>query len=391
MINRLFNPSKKHSFFLFGARATGKTTALKMFFKEEDVHWVDLLDLELEQQISRRPSLFSEQLKELKVKRPKVNWVVIDEVQKVPELLNTVHKEIEEGRLLFAITGSSARKLKRGGANLLAGRAIAHSLFPLTHLELGESFDLSGALRWGTLPKVMSVSEELKADYLRTYANTYVKEEVIAEQLVRKVQPFRAFLEVAAQCAGQILNFSKIARDVGTDPVSVQSYFEILEDTLLGFMLKPFHESIRKRQRQNPKFYFFDLGVQNALARTLNVPLIQGSSAYGNAFEQFVAVEIFRLNSYLKKDWELSYLRTKDDAEIDLILDRPGLPRALIEIKSTNRIDESYLRNIQNLGAAIPHSDAFCFSQDPIRKKLGNVTCLPWQEGFVEIGLTGKI
>jgi len=387
MIHRMINISKSNSFFLFGARGTGKSTFLNHTFDKNKTVWINLLNLDEEARLQNRPMSLADQLAQIPPHSP-IQWVIIDEVQKLPPLLDVVHQEIEKGRFLFALTGSSARKLKRGAANLLAGRAFTFALYPLTHRELGSQFDLNSVLTWGSLPKVFSLTESDRSDYLRTYVNTYLKEEIQAEQIVRKIAPFRAFLDVAAQCNGKILNYSQIARDISSDPVSVQSYFEILEDTLLGVQLKPFHHSIRKRQRKNPKFYLFDLGVQRALTRSLSVPLSPQTYSYGNAFEHFVITEIFRLNSYLKKDWEFSYVRTKDDAEIDLIIDRPGLPIALIEIKSTKRIDETSLSTLVAFSKDFKNSEAFCLSLDPIAQKIRGVTCLPWNQGLEQIGLS---
>lgn len=387
MIDRIFNYSKSNSFFLFGARGTGKSTLLKQRLLPETTIWIDLLNTDSERRFQARPMELADQL-EQEASNRKLKWVVIDEIQKIPQLLDVVHREIERGRFLFALTGSSARKLRRGAANLLAGRAFTYFLFPFTHLEIGTRFDLDFTLRWGSLPKTLSLeSDDQRADYLRSYADNYLKEEIVAEQLVRKVQPFRAFLEVAAQCSGTIVNYSKIARDISSDPVSVQSYFEILEDTLLGFQLKPFHLSVRKRQRKNPKFYLFDLGVQHALSRRLTVPVTPQTSEYGRAFEQFLITEIHRLNIYLKKDWALSYLRTKDDAEIDLILDRPGMPPALVEIKSSRQVDESAVATVARFQRDMKKSEAFCLSLDPVAKKINGVSCLPWRKGLGELGL----
>jgi predicted AAA+ superfamily ATPase len=230
-------------------------------------------------------------------------------------------------------------------------------------------------------------TDEDKQDYLRTYTQTYLKEEITAEQVVRRLDPFRRFLFVAAQMSGKIVNFSKIAREVGTSAATVQTYFQILEDTLVGFLLEPFHESIRKRQRESPKFYFFDTGVQRALNRTLTVELQAHTYAFGLAFEHFVINEVNRLQSYGKRDYQLSYLRTKDGVEIDLIIERPGLKRALVEIKSTERVTEDDVRALQQLAGDISNSEAFCLSLDPVHKKIGVATCLPWQSGLEELGL----
>ena len=385
MFSRIIKFSKNNSFLLFGARGTGKTFLLKEHFKSPAALYVDLLDPDQNEIYSLRPQTLAQQLAAL---GDETEWIVIDEIQKVPKLLDIVHQQIESSRFKFALSGSSARKLKRGGADLLAGRAFVNYLFPLTAREIGENFSLEPALAWGTLPRVFTLENiEDKRDFLRTYTHTYLKEEITEEQVVRRLDPFRRFLVVAAQMSGQIVNFSKIAREVRASAPTVQTYFEILEDTLVGFLLEPFYESVRKRQRDNPKFYFFDTGVQRALNRTLTVELKPQTYAFGHAFEHFVVNEINRLQSYAKKDFRLSYLRTKDGVEIDLIIERPGLKRALVEIKSTERVTEDDVRALQRLGNDIANSETFCLSLDPTPKKIGQVRCLPWQRGLEEIGL----
>jgi len=318
----------------------------------------------------------------------KTKWVVLDEIQKVPKLLDVVHSRIESSKTRFAMTGSSARKLKRESTNLLAGRAFVYNLFPLTHRELGESFDLKSALMYGTLPGLLKFeTDEEKMSFLRAYALTYLKEEIWGEHIVRKLDPFRKFIEIAAQCNGEIINFANIARDAGADIKTVQSYFEILEDTLLGFKLEPFHQSVRKRQRQAPKFYLFDTGVRRALDRTLTIELKPGTYAYGKAFEHLVIAEAIRLNEYRQKDFRFSYLRTKDDAEIDLVVERPGTSTALVEIKSAQRVDDRDTRSLERFAADISKSEAFILSTDPKAKRIGKVKALPWQQGLKELGL----
>jgi predicted AAA+ superfamily ATPase len=386
MIQRPINPLTSNSFFLFGARGTGKSTFLKQYFsRDETVLWIDLLDPEEEDRYSRNARELTEQLD---AAGKKVKWVVLDEIQKVPKLLDVVHCRIETARTRFAMTGSSARKLKRESTNLLAGRAFIYNLFPLTHRELGADFNLDEALRFGTLPGLLKFgSIEEKSAFLRAYALTYLKEEVWSEHLVRRLDPFRKFMEIAAQCNGEIINYANIARDVGADIKTVQSYFEILEDTLVGFLLEPFHQSVRKRQRQAPKFYLFDPGVRRALDRTLTVDLKPGSYSYGKAFEHLVIAEAWRLNAYGQCDFRFSYLRTKDDAEIDLIVERPGRATALVEIKSSDRIDDRDTRSLERFAAAMPRTQAFCLSRDRAAKKIGSIYALPWQQGLRELGL----
>jgi len=386
MFNRIVNPSKTHSFFLFGARGTGKSTWLKSYFSTTPHIYIDLLNLDMEELFNKNPNELLTRIEALNDKR---TWVLIDEIQKVPKLLDLVHLCIEKHHTLFALTGSSARKLRRGAANLLAGRAFVFNLFPLTHLELNQNFDLVQALHWGTLPEIFHLSDSVsKTRYLKTYTQTYLKEEIIAEQVIRKLDPFRQFLEVAAQQNGEIINFSNIARDIGVDTVTVQSYFQILEDTLIGYLLQPYHRSIRKRQRSNPKFYFFDLGIKRSLESMLSVELKENTYTFGKAFEHFIITEMVRLNDYFEKDYKFSYLRTKDDAEIDLIIERPGLPCILIEIKSKKRVDERDTKTLEHFLDDFDHATAYVFSNDPDKKKIGNVFALPWSEGIKEIGLT---
>lgn len=385
MIDRIIQFTSKNSFFLFGARGTGKTHLLKNRFTD-NLWYIDLLNPELVRKYILQPSVL---LQELAARRPMPEWVIIDEVQKVPALLDLVHQQIESDKQKFILSGSSARKLKRGAANLLAGRAFVYNLYPLTASEIGDGFDLEETLNWGTLPKLLELSDpQDKKEYLRAYANTYLREEILQEQIIRNLEPFQRFLPVAAQMAGKVINYSKIALDAGTSVPTIQSYFQILEDTLLGFTLPQFHESIRKRQRSNPKFYFFDGGIQRALAEELNTTLNARTFQYGHAFEQFVINEINRLQSYYRKDYRLSYIRTGADVEIDLIIERPGMKRAAVEIKSTSTITKSVLRGLLSLGKDIPNCELFCFSVDNTPKIIEGVHCLPWQTGLVEVGLS---
>lgn len=381
MFKRLINPIISDSFFIFGARGTGKTTFLKSFFTNQKVVWIDLLDPSDEDLFLRRPEDFAARLSGLAAG----TWIVIDEIQKVPKLLNVVHRLIEEQKLKFALTGSSARRLKQKGVNLLAGRAFTNYCFPLTHIELADKFSLQEVLKWGSLPRVIDLGDHLsKAAYLRSYALNYVTTEVQAEQWVRNIEPFRRFLPIVAQMNGKVINYAKIARDVGVDTSTIVSYFDILEDTLLGFRLEGFHESVRKRQSQKPKFYVFDLGVKRALEQTLTVELLPQTFAFGDAFEHFVVCENIRLNGYQSLDYSFSYLRTKDDVEVDLVIDRPGKKRVFVEIKSSDQVSvddcKSLIKISKNLDV-VP----LLLSRDPNPKTYENVRCLPWQEGLKEL------
>jgi uncharacterized protein len=380
MFSRLRKLSKKHSFFLFGPRGTGKSTLLKEQFNQEDCLWLDLLDSTVEEPLSQRPGDLYAMVKALP---PHVKYVVVDEIQKVPPLLDEVHRLIEEGDKIFILTGSSARKLKQAGVNLLAGRAFIYHLYPLSCFELNDQFDLAKALQWGTLPKAFSLHDnQEKNAFLRAYADTYLKEEIWNEHVVRKLSPFRRFLEVAAQCNGKIINYANIARDVGVDDKTIKDYFCILEDTMIGFFLESYHNSFRKRFVEKPKFYFFDCGVVRSLSRMLSVPLIPKTAAYGEAFEHYILLEFVRLSSYFQPDYRLTFLRTPADVEIDLVIERPGQPLLCIEIKSTDSLSEHDIASFFKITKEIPHCEAVVLSQDRFAKQFDHVKCLPWKEGL---------
>ncbi len=383
MVNRLVKLPENQSFFLFGPRGSGKTSLLKARFEGKNVLFLDLLNPRIEDQFRMNPESLIAQ-----ISAQKPDWVVIDEVQKLPRILDLVHLLIEEKKQKFALTGSSARKLKRGSANLLAGRAFMNHLFPFSALELGKQFSLEQALSFGLLPKVQYLENtQDKIDFLESYALTYLKEEIQAEQVIRRIDPFRQFLQVAAQMNGKIINYRKIARDVGVDSTTVQNYFSILEDTLIGFYLPSYSKSIRKRQREAPKFYLFDPGIVRALSKNLDVKLKPGNYAYGDAFEHFVILEIFKLISYCKKRWDISYLRTKDDAEIDLIIEVSQGKTICIEIKSSDNIRENDLAKFIEISKDVPRSKSYCFSNDLGPKNFSHVQCLHWTDGLKEIGL----
>lgn len=389
MFRRMLNLLKSNSFFLFGPRGTGKTSLIRQLFNSKNTYWIDLLDPDQEEAFQINPKLLKHSIAALK-QIPE--WIVIDEIQKAPKLLDLVHQIIESEdseyrKIKFALTGSSARKLKRGAANLLAGRAFTYNLYPLTHQELKESFDLKTVLAWGTLPLAVTLKEDReKKAFLDSYTKTYLKEEIIAEQLVRKVIPFRKFLPIAAQCNGTIINYEKIAKDLGVDWSTVKNYFEILEDTLLGFQLPSFSRSLRKQQIQSSKFYLFDTGVSRALSKTLSIPVNSGQTI-GPLFEQFIICEAHRLNHYLDKDFTFSFLNTKGGLEIDLIIERPGRKTALVEIKSGDNIRKDHIKHVETICSESNDYEGFCFCQEEKVKKLGHVMVLPWKQGFEEVGL----
>lgn len=385
MLSRLINPSQLHSFFLFGARGTGKTSLVRERFLNPSTLYIDLLlDSEFES-LNLKPDSLLERLAGL----PSIDRVVIDEVQKIPAILDLVHRILEQDRKhQFILTGSSARKLKRGGGNLLAGRAWVYHLFPMTSTELGDLFNLHQTLAWGSLPRLLELSDDGdKLEFFRAYTSTYLKEEILQEQLIRELRPFQRFLPIAAQTSGEIVNYSKIARDIGVAPPTVESYFQILEDTMLGFRLPSYHPSLRKQERLSPKFYLFDIGVTRSLTRQLQAPPQQGTYAFGKLFEQFLILEIIRLSSYQRRDDAFFYYQTYGDLEVDLVIDRPGEQPIFIEIKSAEQVQDSHVAHLAAIAADLPAASYYCFSLDKHPARKGAIYCLHWTDGLRELGL----
>jgi predicted AAA+ superfamily ATPase len=378
MIGRLLNPLKSKSYFIFGPRGVGKSTWLQSRYKNESVLVIDLLDPALYEEFLLDPGRFSQLLNHADNKK---KTVVIDEVQRLPKLLDYAQQFIQKEKRIFILTGSSARKLKQKGVNLLAGRAAVYRLYPLASFELKEEFEITRALECGGLPDAyLAKSAEEMSEYLSAYVYLYLEKEIQQEQWVRKIEPFRKFLIIAAQMNGKIINRAKIARDVGVDDMTVESYYEILSDTLLGFELPAYHQSVRKAQRQAPKFYFIDTGIKRAIEKTLKVSLVSSTSAFGDAFEHWVILELIKINEYLRLDWKFYYLKTKDDLEIDLVIERPGQPLLLIEIKSKSKVEASDAKALLLLGEDLdPKAEMVLLSQDNLEQKFEKVRAVHWR------------
>jgi len=362
----------QRSAFLFGPRMTGKTFLLRGL--RADLR-IDLLDPELELQLKRSPSIFWEQLSALDARA----LVVVDEVQRVPALLDYVQKGIEEKQLTFILSGSSARKLKRGGANLLGGRAKDLKLHPLTHEELGPHFDIAEACQFGTLPKVaqsLAARDQDEArSLLRSYITTYIKEEIQAEALLRNIGAFQRFLQVAAQGNAQVIEFANVSRECSVPSSTVKEYFSILEDTLLGDFLWPWDRSERKKAR--PKFYFFDCGVVRAIQNRLNDP--PTPDEMGFLFETWFVRELRRLRDYGEKPHELSFWR-QGNHEIDLVITGGHGPLLAIECKSGN--DPISAQTVRAFRAIFPEVPLVIASlHDRVARRLAcGVDILPWAQ-----------
>jgi predicted AAA+ superfamily ATPase len=300
------------SFFLFGPRGVGKTTWLKEVLP--DASFFDLLDSSLFLELSRNPDT----LEAMIGNQPKDSWVVIDEIQKIPALLDEVHRLMETKGWRFALCGSSARKLRRGGVNLLGGRAITRNLDAFSFKELGDAFDMEFSLQWGFLPYVQ-LDRKNAADILNSYVNTYIKEEIREEGIVRSLPPFLRFLSIAGQLNGQLINGQNISREASVPRSSVDVYFSILEDTLLGHFLRAYRPNVKVREQTHPKFYWFDPGVARAAAGLLFEPVDRLWK--GTALENMIYHELRVYNHTQNKNRQISFYRTGSGVEIDFVIE----------------------------------------------------------------------
>lgn len=331
----------KRSFFLLGPRATGKSTWLKHFFPT--AFRIDLLNTSEYFKFSSQPSY----LREVILGRNQKQWVVIDEIQRIPALLNEVHSLIESHGYHFALTGSSARKLKRGNANLLAGRAIMKNFFPLVYPEWRDYCSLSEVLQWGTLPGVLDSDVSDRVELLETYTGTYLREEIKEETIVRNVESFARFFQVASLTHGQVTNLSSIARDASVPRASITVYYEILVDTLVGAYLPAWKPKKRIKEVGHPKFYFFDIGVVRSLQGKLRDALSEVEM--GLFLETYLWHELRAYSSYQNKGGDLFYWRTPQQLEVDFIWNR-GPHSVAIEVKSSIRWKDSFEAGLKALG-----------------------------------------
>ena len=333
--DRLTEPVRQ-SFFLFGMRGVGKSTWARTTFG--DAAYVDLLDEGLYQDLLADPSLFAQSIAHL----PPGARVVVDEIQRLPALLNEVHRLIETRRLRFALLGSSARKLKAAGTNLLAGRALKQTMFPLTAAELGAEFDLDRVLRYGSVPLVWT-SDAPRA-VLEAYAQLYLREEIRAEALVRNLPGFVRFLPVAALFNGQVVNVAGIARDAGVARTTVQGYLDILEDTLLVCRLPAYEARVRVRERKSPKLYWVDTGVVRAVKRQLGDV---AAEERGPLIESWVLTTLrahAEVQELYDQIWYWAPYQTA--IEVDLLLQR-GKELLAIEVKAASRCHTSLLKGLR--------------------------------------------
>lgn len=340
---------KDDSLFLWGSRQTGKSTLLKHLFPNAQLY--DLLKSDVRIALQMRPALLREECEML----DEGELVIIDEVQKVPALLDEVHWLIENRGLRFILSGSSARKLRRSGANLLGGRALRRTLFPLVSAEI-PSFDILKALNNGMLPRHYLADNPSRR--IQSYIGDYLQQEIMEEAVVRQLDAFTRFLQVAALSNTEIVNYTNIAQECGLSSKTVKEYFSILEETMLGFYLPAFTRVVKRRLIQSPKFYYFDVAIPNHLLH--RIPLQPGTDIFGHAFEHLVVQELRAFISYIyEDDKKISYWRTLDNKyEVDVVIQDviTNNVETAIEIKSTNNVTSNDTKSLKAFSEE--HSDA---------------------------------
>ena len=354
------------SLFLWGARQTGKSTLLKQLFPK--ARYYDLLNADIYRLLSRRPSLLREQVAAL----PPTVIVIIDEVQKIPDLLDEVHSLIHDTGRRFILCGSSARKLRRTGANLLGGRALPCTLLPLVSAEIPD-FDLYHALNYGLLPP--HYISKNPARRLQAYIDDYIQQEIVAESVIRNLSAFSRFLEVAALTDAEIVNYTSIAVECGVSAKTVKEYFTILDETLFGFMVPAYVKTVKRRLMQAPKFYYFDVGVPNYLLR--RTPIEHGSADYGHALEHLIIQEVRAFLEYSHSRDKLSYWRTATGLEVDCII---GDAKVAVEVKAASEVRRGQLKGLKAFAEEHPLSKCIVVSQEPFARMTDGIEIIPVNE-----------
>jgi len=373
MYSRLIKPPQAKSFFLFGPRGTGKTTWVKNTFPH--AVYIDLLEAEIFNDLLANP-----QRLEQFIPKDSKDWIIIDEVQRIPELLNEVHRLIEKYKYTFILTGSSARRLRRKGPNLLGGRALTYSLHPLTAIELGKDFDLNHSSKYGQLPCAYTDSDP--KSYLESYVKTYLEEEVRQEGLTRNLGAFYRFLEAASFSQGSILNISSVARECSIERKVVENYFTILEDLLIAYRLPIFSKRAKRRLVAHPKFYFFDIGVYRTLRPmgSLDIP----EEVEGAAFETLFFQELIAINDALSLGYTISYWRTSNNMEVDFVLYGDKGIHAF-EIKRTGKMTKTMLRGLKSFLKDYPMAKAYFIYGGKRRMRDGAIEIVPISDALTEL------
>lgn len=367
--------SQNESLFLWGARQTGKSTLLKTLFP--DALWFDLLLSDVYERLLRNPSLLRETIAAGQYK-----VMIIDEVQRIPELLNEVHWIITHMPVRVIMSGSSPRKIIRSNTNLLGGRALRYELYPFTSEEI-PNFDLLKALNNGLLPRHYLSSSPKKM--ISAYVGNYLRDEIAGEAKIRNVANFSRFLESAAFSNGEMVNYANIASDCGVSAVTVKEYFQILEDTLVGRFLPSYQKKPKRRVITAPKFYFFDIGIVNYLLKRGRIDF--GSELFGNAFEHFIYNELNAHSSYSGKDYPIYYWRTASQIEIDFVL---GNHDVAIEVKATSNVQSRHLKGLKSFSEEYAVTQLVLVCNEPLPRISEGVRILPWKV-FLEELWAGKI
>ena len=354
--------------FLLGARQTGKSTLLKKSFP--NTIYYDLLNTDIRKRFQKSPDL----LREVLQNKPEGTLVIIDEIPKVPELLDEAHWLITNRNIRFILCGSSARKLKKQSSNTLGGRAIPTYLYPLVSAEI-EDFDIYRAIQNGMIPRHYMIENATRR--LKAYVDIYLKEEIKEEALVRDIISFERFLEVAAICNGEILNYENIATDCGVSAKTVAAYFQILYDTLVGYEIQAYTKHIKRKLVQAPRFYYFDVGIVNYLMNRTN--LKRGTDEFGHAFEHLVIQELIAYLGYTESNERLTYWRTYTGIEVDAVI---GDARIAIEIKSTDEVQTRHKKNLKIFAEEHPDARKIIVSFDKMTRESNGIEMIYVQDFF---------
>ena len=367
MYNRkqVFIGSEQESIFFWGARQTGKSTLLKTLFP--NALWFDLLLSDEYERLSKKPEL----LREIILANRNVSLVIIDEIQRLPDLLNEVHWLISNHKVRFILSGSSPRKILRGGFNLLGGRALRYELYPLISVEIPD-FDLIRALNHGLLPRHYDSANPRKL--LSSYIGSYLQDEIVAEARIRNVHTFSRFFEVAALTNGEMINYTNIASDCGISAKTIKEYFQILEDTLIGRYLPSFQKRPKRRVITAPKFYMFDIGITNYLLNRTKIE--KGTELFGKAFEHFIYQEIYAHSRYSDVNYPMYYWRTASQIEIDFVL---GDHEVAIEVKATDQATVRHLKGLKAFAEEYDVKKLILVSNDPLPRLVDDIEILPWK------------
>lgn len=378
MFSRKINlqDAENESIFLWGARQTGKSTLLQLLFP--NTRYIDLLKSDEFERYNRRASLLREELSLLQENE----LIIIDEIQKIPELLDEVQWLMTNKNHRFILSGSSARKLRRSGVNLLGGRAIRKHLYPFVSAEIPD-FDLIKACNNGMMPRHYLVDDAGKR--IHAYVGDYLQQEIKAEALTRNLKTFSRFMEIAALSNGEVVNYNNIASECGVSAPTVKEYFSILEETLIGYTIPAFTKNVKRRVIQSPKFYYFDVGIVNFLLRRRS--LLPGSAEFGHAFEHLIMQELIAYIGYSESQHSLSYWRTTSGYEVDAVI---GNANVAIEIKSTEEVHSHNTRGLKAFSEEFPNSRLIIVSMDKYPRRMNEIDVIPAQH-FLKMLWNGEL